>query len=113
MDDPPLSVHLVNDVRAHVLRLQSATTHLDNFSSLLAFEVATGDHDFVVLSNRKGPHVVFLPELLRQGCTHDDPAYAGGGRKMPLSAFPPRGGHVPIELHRADKMAEGKNEHVL
>ena len=109
VNDPALSVDLGKRNRRHRQDWKFLLkSHLDNFSSLLAFEVASGDHDFVVLSYRQGPHVVFLPQFLGQGCAHDDPAHARRGREMSLSAFSPGGGHVPIELHRADKMAEGK-----
>lgn len=64
----------------------TAAIHLDNLA-FTALVGSSGDHNFIVLSNRQGLDVVLGAKLLAKGSSHHLTTDVGRGRKVGLAAL--------------------------
>ena len=55
---------------------------LDNFSGLLTFVVASGDHNFVVFTDRDASNAVFLSQVTAERGAHDLPSDVRRSREV-------------------------------
>jgi len=72
---------------------------LNNFAGLLAFEVSSGDHDFVIFAYWYAANVVLLAQLFAQWCTHNLTSDMRWSSEVSPTVLPSSWWHKLIEFH--------------